>query len=51
MGGAEEYCIKFFFFTYCYIISLGAEGGAMEGKMIEKIEVRGAPFESTPRPR
>ena len=26
-------------FNYCHIISLGAKGRSMEGKMIEKIEV------------
>ena len=25
-------------FTYCYIISLGAEGGTIDEKMIEKTE-------------
>ena len=38
-------------FTYCYIISLGAEGGAIEEKVEEKVEDRGAPFRSDARPR
>ena len=37
-------------FTYYYIISLSAEGGAIEKKMIEKAEDRGVPFRSDARP-
>ena len=47
MGGVEKCYVKF---TYCYIISLGGEGGAIEEKVEEKVEDRGAPFRSNARP-
>ena len=48
----EEYSFRhYLIFFLCHIISLGAEGGTMERKKIENIEVQGEACETTPRPR
>ena len=50
-SGWHRKVLYWILFSYCHIISLGAEGGTMKGKMIEKIEVQGGAFKSTPRAR